>query len=64
MGDRIKALVEIQKSARDMADAAERVAQIAKASDESGLAFAAFMLQASLLSYMKAVSAYMKKTSG
>lgn len=64
MSEHLRVLFEMQKAVREMADASEQVAQIAKANNETGIAFAAHMLRHSLLAYSKAVAAYMKKTGG
>ena len=64
MSDPLKALIGMQNAVRDMAEAAEQVAQVAKDADESAIAFAAFMLRESLLAYGKAVAEYMKESRG
>lgn len=57
----MKMLISLQHAIRDMAGAAEQVAEIAQDTDASGVAFAVLMLRESLLAYGKAVNDYVAK---
>jgi len=60
----LRRMLEMQHALRSVAEAAEMQAELAKATDATGLAFAILMLRESLLVYSKELSDFVTEYIG